>query len=71
MKTEDRVAPNCGQDLGLGVLEEKDPNADSDAESASDAEDGDTEKDVLGKLMGREKKQDPAGIEVLPNTTGS
>jgi hypothetical protein len=28
------------------------------------------EKDVLGKLMGREKK-DPAGIEVVQNTTVS
>ena len=53
------------------MLEEKDPNADSDAEDASDAEDNGTEKDVLGKLMGREKKHDPAGIEVLPNTTSS
>ncbi|CAG5182946.1 uncharacterized protein ALTATR162_LOCUS10414 [Alternaria atra] len=62
--------PYIEMDLGLGVLEEKDPNAKSDEDSASDTEDGDNEKDVLGKLMGREKK-DPAGIEVLQNTTGS
>ena len=52
------------------MLEEKDPNANSGDDSASDAEDGDKEKDVLGRLMGREKK-DPAGIEVVQNTTGS
>ncbi|EAT82306.1 hypothetical protein HBH56_108460 [Parastagonospora nodorum] len=42
-------------DLGLGVLEEKGPNADDDSASDSDEEMGDdvTEKDVLGKLMGR------------------
>lgn len=62
--------PYIEMDLGLGVLEEKDPNANSDDDSASDAEDGDKEKDVLGRLMGREKK-DPAGIEVVQNTTGS
>jgi hypothetical protein len=43
------------QDLGLGVLEEKDPNAsDSSAgDSDDEMEDGAKEKDVLGKLMGR------------------
>ncbi|KAG9191050.1 hypothetical protein G6011_09138 [Alternaria panax] len=61
--------PYIEMDLGLGVLEEKDSNANSDDDSASDVEDGDKEKDVLGKLMGREKKE-PAGIEVVQNTTG-
>jgi hypothetical protein len=51
------------------VLEEKDPNADSEAEGASEAEGGNAEKDVLGKLMGREKKHDPAGIEEIPSTS--
>ncbi|EUC29203.1 hypothetical protein COCCADRAFT_40388 [Bipolaris zeicola 26-R-13] len=66
--------PYIEMDLGLGVLEEKDPNAaESDTEDTSDAdeEDGNKEKDVLGKLLGRREKPDPAKIEVLPNTTGS
>ncbi|KAH6875941.1 hypothetical protein BKA58DRAFT_131896 [Alternaria rosae] len=67
---QDEGEPYIEMDLGLGVLEEKDPNADSDKDSASDAEDGNTEKDVLGKLMGREKR-DPANIEVVQNTTDS
>ncbi|KAI4628475.1 hypothetical protein J4E83_003025 [Alternaria metachromatica] len=67
---QDEGEPYIEMDLGLGVLEEKDPNADSDKDSASDAEDSDKEKDVLGKLMGREKR-DPASIEVVQNTTES
>ncbi|KAF1834671.1 hypothetical protein BDW02DRAFT_497725 [Decorospora gaudefroyi] len=65
-------APYIEMDLGLGVLEEKNANSHSDADSGSgsETEDGDTEKDVLGKLMGREKK-DPAGIEVVQHTTAS
>jgi hypothetical protein len=45
----------ASQDLGLGVLEEKDPNADEDSASDSDEdmEGAEKEKDVLGKLMGR------------------
>ncbi|KAF5846336.1 hypothetical protein GGP41_003743 [Bipolaris sorokiniana] len=65
--------PYIEMDLGLGVLEEKDPNAaESDTEGTSDAEEEDDnkEKDVLGKLLGRREKPDPAKIEVLPNTTG-
>jgi len=65
---QDEGEPYIEMDLGLGVLEEKDPNADSDKDSASDAEDSDKEKDVLGKLMRREKR-DPASIEVVQNTT--
>lgn len=64
-----RRQANCSQDLGLGVLEEKDANATSDTDGESDTQDSNTEKDVLGKLMGRQQKQDPAGIEVLQNTT--
>jgi len=67
---EDEGEPYIEMNLGLGVLEEKDPNANSDSDSASDTEDGEQEKDVLGKLMGREKKkQDSAAIEVVQNTT--
>ncbi|EOA87169.1 uncharacterized protein SETTUDRAFT_153895 [Exserohilum turcica Et28A] len=61
--------PYIEMDLGLGVLEEKDANATSDTDGESDTQDSNTEKDVLGKLMGRQQKQDPAGIEVLQNTT--
>jgi hypothetical protein len=43
---------------------------DSDQNSASDTEDGNMEKDVLGKLMGRDKRN-PASIEVVQNTTDS
>lgn len=50
------------------MLEEKDPDKSIDLDS--DAEDGGKEKDILGKLMGREKK-DPAGIEVVQNNTTS
>ncbi|PSN66386.1 hypothetical protein BS50DRAFT_413772 [Corynespora cassiicola Philippines] len=44
--------------LGLGVLKEKDPNAADDSASDSDSEpdDGTGDKDVLDKLMRREKK---------------
>ena len=46
------------QNLGLGVLKEKDPNAADDSASDSDSEpdDGTGDKDVLDKLMRREKK---------------
>jgi hypothetical protein len=50
--------------LGLGVLEEKDPNAPSDSsDSDSDTENPGKEKDILGKLMRREKHTDPAQIQ--------
>lgn len=39
--------------LGLGVLEEKDP--DEKSESESEESDGEEEKDILGKLLKREK----------------
>jgi hypothetical protein len=54
------------QDLGLGVLEEKDPDADEISESdsdGSDTEDGGKEKDVLGKLMGREKAKNAVSVQ--------
>lgn len=56
------------QDLGLGVLEAKDPNAPDSSSSESeesDSEEALKEKDVLGKLLGREKVQDTAGIQVV------
>jgi hypothetical protein len=59
------------QDLGLGVLEAKDPNAASHSDSETDQSDTEgtvTETDRLGKLMGRGKKGS-AGIEVLQNTS--
>ena len=57
------------QDLGLGVLEEKEPDKDSDEDSASEAEDG-GEKDVLGKLLKRGRRE-AAKIEVVQNETSS
>ncbi|KAF1944032.1 hypothetical protein EJ02DRAFT_114980 [Clathrospora elynae] len=68
---EEEGAPYIEMDLGLGVLEAKDPNADSDLDSASDTESGGTERDVLGKLMGREKTMDAACIEVVDNATSA
>ncbi|OCK80443.1 hypothetical protein K432DRAFT_43616 [Lepidopterella palustris CBS 459.81] len=60
-------------DLGLGVLEEKDPDApDSRSESDSssdenvdDGEPGTKEKDILSKLLGRVKTNDEVGIQVV------
>ncbi|KAF2489749.1 hypothetical protein BU16DRAFT_622376 [Lophium mytilinum] len=47
-------------DLGLGVLEERDPDAEE--ESGSDEEDG---MDILGKLMGQERAKEGGGIQVV------
>lgn len=65
------------QNLGLGVLEEKDDDAVEGAHEApgnesdsGDVEQRDREKDILGKLMGREKPTEPAGIQVVSNTQG-
>ncbi|CAO2655127.1 Nn.00g101910.m01.CDS01 [Neocucurbitaria sp. VM-36] len=60
-------------DLGLGVLEAKDPNADDSTESdtETDTGDGEKEKDILGKLMGRNKVAEPVKIEEVHNTQGS
>ena len=53
------------QDLGLGVLEEKDANAhDSSAtDGDEDMHDGDKEEDVLGKLLGRAGVRDAVSIQ--------
>jgi hypothetical protein len=58
------------KDLGLGVLEEKDPNADPTSSSESEDEDVDGEgqlkpKDILSKLMGRDSKAEKVDIQVL------
>ena len=58
------------QDLGLGVLEEKDPNADTASSSGSEDEDVDGEgqlkpKDILSKLMGRDSRAEKVDIQVL------
>ncbi|KAH7067262.1 hypothetical protein BKA63DRAFT_570572 [Paraphoma chrysanthemicola] len=52
-------------DLGLGVLEEKDPNADDDSSSDSDdtLDGNEKEKDVLGKLMGRTNRKKPVVVQ--------
>jgi hypothetical protein len=67
------------QDLGLGVLEDKDPNADPASSSESEDEDDvDGEgypkpKDILSKLMGREPKAEKVDIKVVSEapTTGT
>ena len=62
------------QDLGLGVLEAKDPNAEDSSDSdkeGSDTEGDGIEKDVLGKLLGHERKKDQAGIQVVQDSTTS
>jgi hypothetical protein len=61
------------QDLGLGVLEEKDPNAEESEESESDEdmEHSEKEKDVLAKLMGRESKKDGVVIQEVQDAQAS
>jgi hypothetical protein len=67
----------AAQDLGLGVLEEKDPSAlkrsldDSDSDSDEDMEDAETEKDVLGKLMGRPATKESVVIQEVPDARAS
>jgi hypothetical protein len=55
------------QDLGLGVLEEKDPSAlkRSLGDSDSDEDMEDAEADVLGKLMGRSGTKEPVVIQEM------
>jgi hypothetical protein len=55
------------QDLGLGVLEEKDPSAlkRSLDDSDSDEDMEDAEVDVLGKLMGRSGTKEPVVIQEM------
>jgi hypothetical protein len=62
------------QDLGLGVLEEKDPSAlkrslDDDSDSDEDMEDA--EADVLGKLMGRPATKEPVVIQEVQDAQAS
>lgn len=59
------------QDLGLGVLEAKDPNRNDDSEIESesgDSENEEKEKDVLGKLMGKKKNDAPPVVQELDST---
>ncbi|KAF2276350.1 uncharacterized protein EI97DRAFT_458291 [Westerdykella ornata] len=49
--------------LGLGVLEEKDPDAAADSSESDSEEDSQTEKDIMGKLLGRKEKPIGAHIE--------
>ncbi|KAJ4406834.1 hypothetical protein N0V91_004264 [Didymella pomorum] len=60
--------------LGLGVLKMKDGENSSTSGSdteMSDEEDTIKEKDVLGKLMGQEKKKDAAAIQEVNDKQGS
>jgi len=64
---EEDGAPYIEMDLGLGVLEAKEPGAVDRDESASE-ESGDEElgeTDVLGKLLGRGKTREGVGIEIV------
>jgi hypothetical protein len=66
---------NKAQNLGLGVLKMKDADAESsESESESDDEDGDDapkEKDILGKLMGQERKKEAVAIQEVQDKPGS
>lgn len=59
------------QDLGLGVLEAKDPNRNDDSDSEGengDDENESKERDVLGKLMGKKKNDAPPVVQELDDT---
>jgi hypothetical protein len=61
-------------DLGLGVLEEQDPDAkDESFESDSDTDESrqEKDKDVLGKLMGRKNDTKCAGIHEISDVQGT
>lgn len=65
---------NAPQNLGLGVLKMKDGDHSSTSGSdteMSDDEDMTKEKDVLGKLMGQEKKKEVAAIQEVNDKQGS
>ena len=55
------------QNLGLGVLEQR--NGDESSGDKSDSEDEQTadggERDVLGRLMGQKREREAVGIEVV------
>jgi hypothetical protein len=58
-------------DLGLGVLEEQDPDASdtsSDGDAGDQAKEASQGKDVLAKLMGQEIKREGAGIQEVVET---
>lgn len=64
---EEEDAPYIEMDLGLGVLEAKEPGApDSDGSASEESGDeGEGKKDVLDKLLGRAKAREVVGIEVV------
>ena len=57
--------PRIELDLGLGVLEERDPNADSSSEDEGE------EQSVLGKLMGKETSTTRPGIQDMTTDTNN
>ncbi|KAH7371268.1 hypothetical protein BKA66DRAFT_573003 [Pyrenochaeta sp. MPI-SDFR-AT-0127] len=78
LKSLDAEATEDGEsyiemDLGLGVLEVKDPSADESSESESDREDetGRKDENILGKLMGRANPEPMVGIEVVQDNKNS
>ncbi|KAF2156945.1 hypothetical protein K461DRAFT_289309 [Myriangium duriaei CBS 260.36] len=64
--------PHIELDLGLGVLEERRPGDTDNNSESEDEQQPDTERDVLGRLMGAERKDGKKGIEeVGDNRRGS
>lgn len=65
--------PYIEMDLGLGVLEAKNPNAheSSGSDTDSDTEEGDKETNRLDKLMGRGNTETMVGIEVVQDDKSS
>jgi len=77
-KVEDEEGQHIEMNLGLGVLEEKDPDQESDDDNQSDGTFSDSEnngtvgrdqeEDVLSKLMGHKKsRRKPIHIEEVSN----
>ncbi|KAF2398672.1 hypothetical protein EJ06DRAFT_88179 [Trichodelitschia bisporula] len=71
-KLDERVIENVDEgdqyielNLGLGVLEEKDPNKESSDSESEEEEDDDKpkEKDVMGKLLGKKAERKPGQIQ--------
>ncbi|KAI8932211.1 hypothetical protein NX059_011089 [Plenodomus lindquistii] len=58
--------PYIEMDLGLGVLEAKEEGRESSSGSDEEMGEGEEERDVMGKLLGRGKKgEERVGIEVV------
>jgi hypothetical protein len=69
---KDKMMDNAGEEadgqyiemnLGLGVLEERDPDAKDDESESDDDSEHNQAKDILAKLMGREGKAEDVGIQ--------